>query len=94
MHQKPLTGFTLRIGAIHEAPKQLSFTFCSIFFKLDRLSKMQLDVGESTPASDMIYRFHSSITFDNCHQAYDQSRMQYFMRSDLTSSLIFGKVTD
>ncbi len=32
--------FKLRIRAIHEAQKLLSFTFCSIFLKPDRLSKI------------------------------------------------------
>ena len=31
----------LRVGAIHEAQKQLSFTFGPIFLQLDRLSKIE-----------------------------------------------------
>ncbi len=33
------------------------------------LTKMQLDIEESTPASYMTYRFHSRIGLGNCHHA-------------------------
>ncbi len=37
---QPVHFYGLRIRAIHEAQKLLSFTFCSIFLKPDRLSKI------------------------------------------------------